>query len=244
MAWIERVTHCLTLFTPHHTILCFICGYFCPRSVFDHASIPDSAALPIKNINIKNRVIGSICHIVSAFGTILAFKKDKTERIFGKTIILKGDMNMRRNVKEIMVIVVLAVFGLTAFAFAGWGGGPGHMMDRGWRAGNESYGNLTADEIAALNQQRAEFFKATEGIRQQLYEKNLALQGELAKDNPDTEKASGLQNDISKLRGELDQTRLDYEIQARKSGTGSNRGFWGNGRGMGSGFWGGGYCRQ
>jgi zinc resistance-associated protein len=153
-------------------------------------------------------------------------------------------MNMRRNVKEIMVIVVLAVFGLTAFAFAGWGGGPGHMMDRGWRAENEPYGNLTADEIATLNQQRAEFFKATEGIRQQLYEKNLALQGELAKDNPDTEKASGLQNDISKLRGELDQTRLDYEIQARKSGTGSNRGFWGHGRGMGSGFWGGGYCRQ
>jgi zinc resistance-associated protein len=153
-------------------------------------------------------------------------------------------MNMRRNVKEVMVIVVLAVFGLTAFAFAGWGGGPGQMMDRGCRAENETYGNLTADEITALNQQRAEFFKATEGIRQQLYEKNLALQGELAKDNPDTEKASGLQNDISELRGEMDQTRLDYEIQARKSGTGSNRGFWGNGRGMGSGFWGGGYCRQ
>jgi hypothetical protein len=62
----------LTLFAPHHAAAALYMGIFDPYLFFDHAFIPDSVALPIKNINIKNRMIGLICHIVSAFGTILA----------------------------------------------------------------------------------------------------------------------------------------------------------------------------
>ena len=147
-----------------------------------------------------------------------------------------------------MIFTILAVFGFTAIAFAGWGGGYDHMMGpgmrgSGWQGGNGYHGNLSADEMAQVNQQRAKFFKETEGIRQQLYEKELALQGELAKNNPDTTKASRLQNEISKLQGDLDQKRLEFDIQARKSAPNYNRSYRrGHGPMMGYGPRGGGYC--
>ena len=105
-----------------------------------------------------------------------------------------------------------------------------------------NYGNLSDEEIAKLDQQRSEFFKATEALRGQLYEKDLALRSELAKENPDSNKASTLQQDISKLQGELDQKRLEFEIQTRKASPNFNRAFRGHGRMMGSGYERGGYC--
>jgi zinc resistance-associated protein len=105
------------------------------------------------------------------------------------------------------------------------------------------YGNLSEQEMQKLDQQRAEFFKATENLRQQLYEKEQDLRSELAKENPDTSKASSLQSEISKLQSELDQKRLDYEIQARKIAPNyNNRGYRGYGPMMGYGPRGGGYC--
>ena len=113
----------------------------------------------------------------------------------------------------------------------------------GWWQGGCNYGNLSAEEIAKLEQQRADFFKATENLRQQLYEKELALQSELAKQNPDTSNASKLQSEISKLQSDLDQKRLEYDIQARKSAPNYNRGYRGGyGSMMGYGPRGGGYC--
>ena len=152
--------------------------------------------------------------------------------------------------KKISMITVAVVFGLSALAFADWGRGYGHHMmgpggQRGWSDGD----NLSADEIAKLERQRAEFFKATEGLRQQLYEKEIALQSELAKDTPDADKALELQRDISGIRAELDQKRLEYDIQAGKSipGYGRDRGYghmmgYGYGPMMGYGPRGGGYC--
>jgi len=170
---------------------------------------------------------------------------------------------MKRNTKGIMTLAALAVFGISTFAFAGWGGGYGHgmgpgmmgtnmmgsgmmgpgMMGHGWQQGSGYYGNLSADEIAKLEQQRTDFFRETENTRQQLYEKNLALQSELAQENPDTAKASSLQSDISKLQSDLDQKRLEYDLQARKSVPNYNRGHRGGHVSMmGYGHRGGGYC--
>ena len=124
----------------------------------------------------------------------------------------------------------------------GWG--PGWHHNGGYGYGQEEYyGNLSADEIAKLNQQHSEFFKATGNIRQKLYEKELALRSELAKDDLDTNKASKLQSEISKLQSNLDQERLNYEIKARKSAPNYNRGSGDYGTMMGYGPGGGGYCR-
>ena len=161
---------------------------------------------------------------------------------------------MSRKVKGIMIVTIIGIFGFTSLSFAGWGRGCGYGMGNGgrgmgWhhRGGDGSgrmgnYGNLSDEEIAKLDQQRSEFFKATEALRGQLYEKELALRSELAKENPDSKKASTLQHDISKLQGELDQKRLEFEIQTRKASPNFNRAFRGHGRMMGSGYERGGYC--
>ena len=163
---------------------------------------------------------------------------------------------MNKKTRGIIVLTVVAIFGITTLAFADWGRGQGHMMrggDRGMgyhhrdgyghgQGGN--YSNLSEDEIAKLDQQRSEFFKSTKNIRQKLYEKELALRSELAKENPDTSKASKLQNEISGLQSDLDQKRLDYEIQARKSVPNYDRGSRGYGPMMGYGSRGGGYCMR
>ena len=161
---------------------------------------------------------------------------------------------MNKRAQRIIVLTVVAIFGITTLAFAGWGRGYGHMMGHGeWGPGYHHmggygpgqggyYSNLSDEEIAKLDQQRSEFFKATENIRQKLYEKKLALRSELAKENPDTSKASKLQSEISRLQSDLDQKRLDYEIQARKSVPNYDRGGRGYGPMMGYGPRGGGYC--
>ncbi len=161
---------------------------------------------------------------------------------------------MNKKAKRIIVLTVVAIFGITTLAFAGWGRGYGHMMGRGdWGPGYHHrggygpgqggyYSNLSDEEIAKLDQQRSEFFKSTENIRQKLYENELALRSELAMENPDTSKASKLQSDISRLQSDLDQKRLDYEIQARKSVPNYDRDGRGYGPMMGYGSRGGGYC--
>ena len=156
---------------------------------------------------------------------------------------------MNKKAKRIIVLTVVAIFGITTLAFAGWGRGYGHMMgdgDRGMGYHHRDgyghgqggyYSNLSEDEIAKLDQQRSEFFKATENVRQKLYEKELALRSELAKENPDMNTASNLQREISKLQSDLDQKRLNYEVNARKSAPNYNRGSM-----MGYGPRGGGNC--
>jgi len=165
---------------------------------------------------------------------------------------------MRRNTLIITGIALLiSIAAVSAFAHdSGWSRsrGYGHMMGsdswggpgmhRGYMYDQGGYyDNLSADEIAKLDQQRAEYFKATENIRQTLYEKELALKSELAKEDPDTDKASTLQSDISKLQSNLDQKRLNCELKARKSAPNYNRGSGDYGPMMGYAPRGGGYCR-
>jgi zinc resistance-associated protein len=168
---------------------------------------------------------------------------------------------MKRNNKGIMIVAVLAIFGLATLSFAGWGpgyyshmgmgqGGWGHM---GGQGSGQSYGNLTPDQQNQINQLRDAFFKETEDLRQTLDTKGLELRNELAKENPDETKVSKLQADISKAQSDLDQKSLNFELKARKAvpeyhrasrgyghmmGRGNGGGF---GHMMGSGY-GGGNC--
>jgi zinc resistance-associated protein len=165
----------------------------------------------------------------------------------GNTLIITG------------IAILLSIAVGSAFAHGpGWGQGRGygHMMGpesrkTGWHHrggcgyGQEGYyGNLSAEKTAKLDQQRSEFFKATEHIRQKLYEKKLALRSELAKKDLDASKASKLQSEISKLRSEFDQKRLDFIIQVRKIVPNYKRGYGGYGPMMGYDSRGGGYCMR
>jgi zinc resistance-associated protein len=151
--------------------------------------------------------------------------------------------------KTLIIITVVTVLGFGAYAFADWGMGPGMMDGWGHHGGwnNSGYGpmagNLSDNELIQMNKERSEFFKATENLRQDLYPKQLELRSELAKENPDSKRASSLQNDISKLQAHLDQKRIDHMIEMRKINPNAGRGFMGRG-GMGYGSSPGGYCSR
>jgi len=149
---------------------------------------------------------------------------------------------MNSKTKGISRAAVVTILGVAALLLSGCGRGYyGHMMGPGGQRGGY-HGNLPTGETAKLDQQHLEFSKATEGMRRQLYAKEQVLRSELAKENPDTSKASGLQGEISKLRSDLDQIRLDYEIRAGRSGRNYNRGPGGHGSMRGYDHRGGEYC--
>ncbi|MFZ0484836.1 MAG: periplasmic heavy metal sensor [Desulfobacterales bacterium] len=153
--------------------------------------------------------------------------------------------------KSLMVLTIVAVLGFGAYAFAGWGMGPGMMggwgnYGHGWHHGGYGYNgygnmmeNFSDDEIQEMSSQRNKFFKETENLRQDLYARQLELRSELAKESPDSKRASNIQTDISKLQAQLDQKRIDHMVEMRKINPNAGRGFIGSG-GMGSGA--GGYC--
>ena len=133
----------------------------------------------------------------------------------------------------IIVITAIALIGTGTFAFAHWDEGYGHHgwmhggygMHQGYYGMHQGYygdqgygyrGNLNEDQINALEKEQDAFLKATENIRQDLYAKQLALESELAKSNPDAAKADALQQEISKLEGQLDQLRIDHMIKVKK----------------------------
>ncbi len=167
-------------------------------------------------------------------------------------------MQAKKRTRALVIVTVLAIVGFGAYAYADWGMGYGHRMGMhggagtgygcpGWNGGGPGWqgtygpayrGNLTPDQIKALDEARGAFFKETESIRQDLYAKNLELRSELAKPNPDTAKAAQLQKEISDLRAKFDQKRLDHMVKMREITPQAGRGFAGGygpgyGRGMG-----------
>lgn len=154
-----------------------------------------------------------------------------------------------RNLKNIFIaFVALSVMGLAVNALAyGGRGNRGGAYCPGYDG--RGYNNqMSPEEIEQFQNERDAFFKATEGLRNDLYDRQNLLQSELAKENPDLSKASKLQKEISDLRGELDQKRLDHVVKMRKLNPNAGRGYMGRGYNMqggpmmGYGPRGGGYC--
>jgi Spy/CpxP family protein refolding chaperone len=151
----------------------------------------------------------------------------------------------------IITVASIALVGLTINAFAhggmSWGGGWGHH-DQGWHH-QGGYGpgyddQLTKEEYSQFDQKREAFFKETQELRSNLFEKERELQNELAKDEPDASKASRLQKEISELQAQFDQKRIDHMIEMRKLNPNIGRGYMQGGPMMGYGSYGSGYCWQ
>jgi len=120
-------------------------------------------------------------------------------------------------------VVMLMGFGLNAYAGMGKGtGNPG--MDA-------ASANLTDDQIKRMETERNAFQTATQGNRQQLNEKRLALQAELAKQTPDAATCAALQKEISDLQSQFDQKRLTHILEMKKIDPNFTEG-----RGMGPGM--------
>ena len=147
----------------------------------------------------------------------------------------------------IITIVSLAVLGIgiSAFAHSGksWGGGWGHHRGGMYHQGGYGDGNvnqMSPEEYKQFEQKREAFFSETRDLRTSLFEKERALQNELAKDEPDVAQASSLQKEISDLQSQFDQKRIVHMLEMRKLNPNAGRGFMGGGPMMGQGNRGGG----
>jgi zinc resistance-associated protein len=160
---------------------------------------------------------------------------------------------MKRIASKILVVVtVFTVLGFGGYAFADGGMGYGrHHGERdhqgpGWRGdgyGCPGYGytigNLSDEEIQKIDDLSEAFFKSTQDLRQNIYQKRLALESEFAKKNPDAKIATNFQKEISDLRAQLDQKQIEYMIEMKKINPGIGSGFMGPGmmgRGYGRGY--------
>lgn len=149
------------------------------------------------------------------------------------------------------IVLLVGVFAYPALSNGhGWGWGH-HMMgfwDRDHRYGHmydRGYGNLSDEERDKLDELDRKYYQETEGIRNQIVDKSDELDALMDSQNPDLERARELQREISRLRADLDQKELKYELEARKLvpeqklgsgyGRGHHRGYWGRGGGMGYG---------
>jgi hypothetical protein len=192
--------------------------------------------------------------------------------IFKETKIIKQGVKTMNNmvlIKSLLILSTLGLLGFTAPASADWGMGYGHHYGwgnhmPGWHHGGYEgpgfgyWSDLSEEDLQKLEKERLEFFEATQDLRSKMYQKSLELRSELAKENPDTKKAAGLQTEISKFKAQFAQKRLSHFLKMRKispdmgRGSGGGYGMMGSrGRGghgmMGSGMmsrrgYGGGYC--
>jgi hypothetical protein len=76
--------------------------------------------------------------------------------------------------------------------------------------------NLSDATIKKLNAEQEVFIKATEDLRQAIYEKELYLKAELVKKAPDTATALGFQKDISEAKGKFEQKMIEHIIRMKK----------------------------
>ena len=161
-------------------------------------------------------------------------------------------MKMNNFAKTLTVLAIAGIVGFTATSFAGWGKGGGNCQgqDSGWGqrgvAPSGYQGNLSDEQITRLDKERQAFFEETRDLRKNLNQKELELRSELAKHDPDAQKAAGLQAEISELTAQLDQKRIAHRIKMQKENPEffAGRGYGKGGRGMGRGFHGqGGGCR-
>ena len=122
--------------------------------------------------------------------------------------------------------------------YGGYGMGPG-MMGYGYGPGYGRYhrgdypANLSRDESNKLQQAQDKFFDETRTLRDQIRDKQFALNDELDKANPDKAKVVELQKAISKLQSSYDQKALEYRLEVRKILPEGTEGF---GSGYGPGY--------
>ncbi len=114
----------------------------------------------------------------------------------------------------------------------GWGGGPGYGYCGDYGPGA---GNLTEEQRTKLDTLNKKFYDETAQLRNEMWTKSRELSALLDSANPDADKARALQKEISDLRSQLAEKRLNFELEERKIAPGARYGY-GYGRGHGRGY--------
>lgn len=148
---------------------------------------------------------------------------------------------MKRLIALIGILVLVGAIAVPVLAHGpGWGRGP-HM---GWGGGpGQGYcgdygpgaGNLTEEQRTQLDTLNKKFFDETAQLRNEMWTKSSGLSALLNSPNPDADKARALQKEITGLRAQLAEKRLDLELEERKIAPDARYGS-GYGRGYGKGY--------
>jgi len=77
-------------------------------------------------------------------------------------------------------------------------------------------GDLTDEQMMALNAEKKAFFKETRDIKQEIKAKTLELRAALAPKMPDARKAMIIQKELSYLNAKLDQMGIDHFMKVKK----------------------------
>lgn len=155
--------------------------------------------------------------------------------------------NTLRNIIITLVSITIIGLGINAFAHGGMGrgGGWGHHGS-GWHhyGGYDSrhMGQLSPEEYTQFEQKREAFFKETQEIRNDIFEKSRQLENELAKITPDAANASRLQKEISELQSQFDLKRTEHMLEMKKINPNVGQGYMHNNRMLDDRSYGGGYC--
>ena len=133
-----------------------------------------------------------------------------------------------KKLATISAIMILAI-ALTdpVFAYRGGRGGPGYCWQEGPRGGA-----LTADQRTALAELEEKFYKDTSELRRQIWTKSDELDVVMHASDPDKQKAKALQKEISALKAEMADKKIDLELEANRIAPG-DRYARGCGRGYG-----------
>ncbi len=132
-------------------------------------------------------------------------------------------MKMNNFAKTVTILAIAGIVGFAATSFAGWGrGGGGNCRGQGSGWGQREFApsdcrdNLSDEQMTRLNEKRQAFFEETRNLRENVYQKELELRSELAKADPDAQKAADLQAEVSNLTAQLDQKRIAHRIKMKK----------------------------
>ncbi len=158
-------------------------------------------------------------------------------------------MNRANSIKKLIMLTIMVMIGFTGRAFAdpgmgygrhyGWGYPMHGMHHSGYGDPGFGYrGEWSEEDARKLDQERLNFFEATKDLRSKLYQKGLELRSELAKESPDVNRATALQKEISELKAELGQKRLNHFLNLRKISPEIGRSFGGGPGMMGPGMMG------
>lgn len=122
-------------------------------------------------------------------------------------------MKQNHIVKWVAGLLVLAIAGFGSQAFAGrgmgWSNGPGTRC-----GGPQNV--LKGAELEKWQAEHDAFLKSTASLRDNMYQKELEIQSELARETPDSAKALNLQKELSQMEAGLDQKRLEHQIKMKK----------------------------
>ena len=153
---------------------------------------------------------------------------------------------MKSLISVIGMVLLISAIAVPVLAHGpGWGRG-GHMMGYGWgpgacwQSGPES-GNLTEEQAANLDRLHQKFYDDTAKLRSDIWSKSRELGNLLNDPNPDSEKVTALQKEISDLKARMAQERIHFELEAKKIAPDARMGQ-GYGRGYGKGRFHGGYA--